>query len=188
VQAAQISGQLARRYNLPFRSSNVTTAHAVDAQAAYESEMALWGAITAHAHLVNHAAAGSAAVSPPHSRNSSWIAELLQMIAAWLAPPAVDEATLGLEAIAAVGHGGHFFGTAHTLERYERAFYHLAVLTGTITTTGRTAARLRLRLRCQSDLEAVVGEYQPPAIDPAVDEALRDYVARRKREIHGAAN
>src|SRR5262249_36410901 len=123
VQAAQISGQLARRYNLPFRSSNVTTAHAVDGQAAYESEMALWGAITAHAHLVNHAAGWLGGGLTASFEKLILDAEMLQMMAAWLVPPTMNQADLGLEAIAAVGHGGHFFGTAHTLERYERAFY-----------------------------------------------------------------
>ena len=50
-------------------------------------------------------------------------AEILQMIAEVLVPFTVDEAELGFEAIADVGPGGHFFGSAHTLERYETAFY-----------------------------------------------------------------
>ena len=56
VKAAQASGQLARHIGVPFRSSNVTSANEVDAQAAYESQMSLWGACMGGAHLVNHAA------------------------------------------------------------------------------------------------------------------------------------
>ena len=56
TKAAQASGQLARRYGLPFRSSNTTASNTVDAQAAYESAMSLWGAVMGGANLVNHAA------------------------------------------------------------------------------------------------------------------------------------
>jgi trimethylamine---corrinoid protein Co-methyltransferase len=185
VQAAQISGQLARRYNLPFRSSNVTTAHAVDAQAAYESEMALWGAITAHAHLVNHAAGWLGGGLTASFEKLILDAELLQMMAAWLVPPAVDDATLGLEAIAAVGHGGHFFGTAHTLERYERAFYAPLLSDWDNYDNWKDRGSPDAAVRANRIWKQLLAEYQPPAIDPAVDEALRDYVARRKREIHG---
>ena len=50
-------------------------------------------------------------------------AELLQMMAARLVPPAVDRDSLAVPAIAEFGHGSHFFGAAHTIARYQRAFY-----------------------------------------------------------------
>jgi trimethylamine--corrinoid protein Co-methyltransferase len=56
TQAAQASGQLARLIGVPFRSSNVTAANDVDAQAAYESSMSLWGSIMGGANMVMHAA------------------------------------------------------------------------------------------------------------------------------------
>ena len=54
--AAQISGQLCRRYSLPFRSSNVSAANSVDAQAGYESMVAFWGAISGGANFLMHGA------------------------------------------------------------------------------------------------------------------------------------
>lgn len=69
TKAAQASGQLARRYGLPFRSSNTTTSNAVDAQAAYESAMSLWGAVMGGANLVNHAAGWLEEGSRPASRS-----------------------------------------------------------------------------------------------------------------------
>ena len=56
TKAAQASGQIARRLGLPFRSSNTTVSNCVDAQAAFESQMSLWGSVMGHANLVNHAA------------------------------------------------------------------------------------------------------------------------------------
>ncbi len=185
VQAAQISGQLARRYALPYRSSNVTTAHAVDAQAAYESEMALWGAITAHAHLVNHAAGWLGGGLTASFEKLILDAELLQMMAAWLEPPSVDEASLALEAIAAVGHGGHFFGAAHTLERYETAFYTPLLSDWDNYDNWRDRGRPEAAIRANRIWKQLLAEYKQPPLDPAVEEALRDYVARRKRRIEG---
>jgi trimethylamine--corrinoid protein Co-methyltransferase len=187
VQAAQISGQLARRYGLPFRSSNVTTAHAVDAQAAYESEMALWGAITAHAHMVNHAAGWLGGGLTAGFEKLILDAELLQMMAAWLEPPAVDEASLGLEAIAEAGHGGHFFGTAHTLARYESAFYEPLLSDWDNYDNWRDRGSMDAATRANRIWKQLLAEYEQPPVDPAVDEALRDYVARRKGEIHGSS-
>jgi trimethylamine--corrinoid protein Co-methyltransferase len=187
VQAAQISGQLARRYNLPFRSSNVTTAHAVDAQAAYESQMALWGAITAHAHLVNHAAGWLGGGLTASFEKLILDAELLQMMAAWLCPPAIDEASLGLDAILQAGHGGHFFGTAHTLERYEHAFYTPLLSDWDNYDNWRDRGSPDAATRANKIWKQLLAEYERPQIDPATEEALQDYVARRKREIPGGA-
>ncbi len=64
------SGQLARRYRLPYRTSNASASNVADAQGAYETEMSLWGAILGHGNLVYHAAGCRKAGSPPHSR--SW--------------------------------------------------------------------------------------------------------------------
>jgi len=123
TKAAQASGQLARRYGLPFRSSNTTTSNAVDAQAAYESAMSLWGAVMGGANLVNHAAGWLEGGLTASFEKLIIDAEMLQMMASYLQPIEVDDASLGLEAIGAVGPGGHFFGSPHTLERYEHAFY-----------------------------------------------------------------
>jgi trimethylamine--corrinoid protein Co-methyltransferase len=183
TQAAQISGQLARRYKLPFRSSNVTAANDVDAQAAYESEMALWGAIMGHAHLVNHAAGWLGGGLTASFEKLIIDAEILQMMAAYLVPPVVDEATLGLEAIRDVGHGGHFFGTPHTLERYETAFYAPLVSDWDNFDNWRDRGSPSAAQRANAIWKQLLTEYQQPPIDPGVDEALKDYVARRKREI-----
>src|SRR5262249_58099642 len=45
TRAAMAGGQLARRYTLPYRSSNACAANAIDSQAAYASEMSLRWAV-----------------------------------------------------------------------------------------------------------------------------------------------
>jgi trimethylamine--corrinoid protein Co-methyltransferase len=117
AKAAQASGQLARHIGVPFRSSNVTAANAVDAQAAYESQMALWGAIMGGAHLIEHGAGWMHGGLTARFEKLVLDAEMLQMMQAYLEPIRTDPDSLALQAIVDVGAGGHFFGTAHTMSR-----------------------------------------------------------------------
>jgi trimethylamine--corrinoid protein Co-methyltransferase len=119
VKAQFASGQMARRYGLPWRSSNATASPVVDAQAAYEAEMAVWGAVMGGVNLLYQGAGWLEGGLTASYEKLIIDAEILQMMAEVLQPLEVSEGALGLEAIAEVGPGGHFFGTAHTLERYE---------------------------------------------------------------------
>jgi trimethylamine---corrinoid protein Co-methyltransferase len=123
AKAAQASGQLARHIGVPFRSSNVCAANEVDAQAAYESQMALWGALTGGAHLLEHAAGWLHGGLTASFEKLILDAEMLQMMDAYFEPLATGPDDLALDAILEAGAGGHFFGTAHTMARYETAFH-----------------------------------------------------------------
>ncbi len=95
TKAAQAGGQLARRYRLPYRSSNTTTSNAVDAQAAYESQMSLWGAVAGGANLVNHAAGWLEGGLTASFEKLVIDAEMLQMMAEYLQPIVTDDDALG---------------------------------------------------------------------------------------------
>lgn len=182
AKAAQASGQLARHIGVPFRSSNVTAANEVDAQAAYESQMALWGALMGGAHLLNHAAGWLHGGLTASFEKLILDAEMLQMMDAWFEPMATDPDALALDAILEAGAGGHFFGTAHTMARYETAF-HAPMLSNWDNhpqwlAKGSVDARTRANLIWK---ELLAGHEDPP-LDPGIDEALTDYVARRKAE------
>jgi len=181
AQAAQASGQLARRIGVPFRSSNVTAANDVDAQAAYESAMALWGCLMGGAHMVNHAAGWLGGGLTASFEKLIIDAEMLQMMAAYLQPMEVSPATLALEAIREVGPAGHYFGTEHTLERYETAFYAPLVSNWDNYETWLERGGITAGQRANTIWKQMLADYQQPPLDPATDEALKDYVARRKR-------
>ena len=117
------SGQLARRYGLPYRTSNASASNAADAQGAYETEMSLWGAILGHGNLVYHGAGWQEGGLTASYEKFILDIEMLQMMVEFLKPIVVTEPELGFEAIKGVATGGHFFGEPHTLERYEHAFY-----------------------------------------------------------------
>jgi trimethylamine--corrinoid protein Co-methyltransferase len=184
VQAAQASGQLARRLGLPFRSSNVTAANCPDAQAAYESSMSLWGAISGQANLVMHAAGWLHGGLTASLEKLIIDAEMLQMMSAYLEPLEVNSDTLALEAIGEVGPAGHFFGTAHTLERYENAFYSPLLSNWDNYENWVDRGSVNSEQRANQIWKQLLQEYEQPPIDPAIDDALIAYVARRKQEIH----
>jgi trimethylamine--corrinoid protein Co-methyltransferase len=182
VKGAIASGQLARRYRLPWRSSNATASNVVDAQAAYESEMAVWGAVMGGVNLLYQGAGWLEGGLTASFEKLILDAEILQMISEVLAPIRVDEAELGVEAVAAVGPGGHFFSTPHTLERYESAFYRPLISDWRNFETWQEDGSLTATQRANRVWKQLLAEYEPPPLDPAVAEALDAFVARRKRE------
>lgn len=183
AKVAWASGQMARRYGLPFRSSSNTSANSVDAQAAYESEMCLWGAVHGHANIVFAAAGWLESGLSGSFEKLILDAEMLQLIAESLQPLVVNEDTLGFDAIREVGPGGHFFGSGHTLSRYETAFYQPLLSDRRNFETWQEQGADTATTRANTIWKQLVAEFEPPPIDAGVDEALRDYVARRKREI-----
>lgn len=182
AKAAQISGQLARRIGVPFRSSNVTAANAVDAQAAWESQMALWGAITGGAHLIEHGAGWMHGGLTASFEKLILDAEMLQGMQAWAEPPGTTPEDLAVAAIAEVGPAGHFFGSAHTMARYERAFHAPLVANWDNYPSWLEKGAEDATQRANRLWKQILAEHQDPGLDPAVDQALADFVARRKAE------
>jgi len=181
--AAQAGGQLARRYGLPYRSSNTTAANSVDAQAAYESAMSLWGAIAGGANLVNHAAGWLEGGLTASFEKLVVDAEMLQMMAEYLQPIVVDEDSLGLAAIDEVGPGGHFFASPHTMTRFETAFYQPLVSDWRNYETWAESGSIDTTQRANRIWKQLVAGYDEPTLDAAIDEQLTEFVARRKIEL-----
>ena len=181
TKAAQASGQIARRLGLPFRSSNTTVSNCVDGQAVFESEMSLWGSVMGGANLVNHAAGWLEGGLTASFEKLILDAEMLQMMAEYLRPIEVNDDELALDAIAEVGPGGHHFGTSHTLARYESAFYSPILSNRQNFEAWQEAGSIDTATRANAIWKQLLQEYEQPELDPAIDEALVDYVDRQKR-------
>ena len=182
-KAAQASGQLARRYGVPLRSSNVTSSNVVDVQSTYESAMSLWGAITGHANIIVHAAGWLEGGLTASFEKLIIDAEMLQMMAEYLQPIEVNEETIALDAITEAGAGGHFFGVQHTMSRYETAFYHPFLTDQRNFETWEEGGSVDTQARANRIWKQLLQEYQQPALDPAIDEELTAYVAKRKETL-----
>jgi trimethylamine--corrinoid protein Co-methyltransferase len=182
MRTAMIGGQLARRYGLPYRSSNVSAANAVDAQAAYESVFSLWGAIMGGVNLLMHGAGWMEGGLHAGYEKVIIDAELLQMVAAFLDPVAVDDDTLALDAMREVGPGGHFFGAQHTQSRFRTAFHKPMISDWRNFETWEEAGSPQAPAKANSIWKELLKAYEPPPIDEGVKEELEAFVARRKAE------
>ena len=183
VKAQFASGQMARRYGLPWRSSNATASPVVDAQAAYEAEMAVWGAVMGGVNLLYQGAGWLEGGLTASYEKLIIDAEILQMMAEVLQPLEVSEASLGLDAIAEAGPGGHFFGTAHTLERYETAFYTPLVSDWRNFETWEADGSRTATQRANTIWKRLLVDAVPPPLDSAIVEELDGFIERRKRQI-----
>jgi trimethylamine--corrinoid protein Co-methyltransferase len=183
AKAAIISGQLARRYGLPLRSSNVNASNVVDVQSAYESQMALWSTIMGGVNYMVHAAGWLEGGLTASFEKLIVDAEMLQMMREFLKPPEVNEAELAVDAIREVGPGGHFFGVEHTLERYETAFYTPMLSDWRNFETWREAGAEDGTQRAHKIWKQLLADYKEPPMDPGRREALEEFVARRQKEI-----
>ncbi len=183
AKSAMVSGQLARRYNLPFRSSNVTSSNCVDVQAAYESQMSLWGAIMGGVNILMHCAGWLEGGLTASFEKLIVDAEMLQMMRELLQPFDTADVETAMDAIAEVGPGGHFFGVGHTLERFESAFYAPLLSDWRNFETWQEAGSMDGTRRANGIWKELLRSYEPPPMDPAVRDELAAYVARRKGEI-----
>jgi trimethylamine--corrinoid protein Co-methyltransferase len=185
ARATLAAGQLARLYNLPYRASNSCAANAVDAQAAYESEMSIWASVMGHANLVYHGAGWMEGGLTASFEKIVIDVEMLQMMAETIKPIDVnaEEIAAGLEAIADVPTGGHFFGSPHTLARYETAFYKPLVSNWQNYENWELAGALDTTQRATQIWQKALEIYEQPPLDPAISEALDAFVAKRKEEL-----
>ncbi len=183
TKANMIAGQLARRYGLPYRTSNANASNAVDLQAAYETEMATWGAVMGGGNMIYHGAGWLEGGLTASYEKLVLDVEILQNMMEFLSPIPFTEDDLGFEAIKAVDTGGHFFGSAHTMERYETAFYTPMLSDWTNYENWEAAGAKDAAERATALWQQALAEYQEPPMDPGIREALEAYVARRKEEI-----
>ena len=182
MRAAHLGGQLARRYRLPYRSSNTCAANTLDAQAAYESVFSLWGAIMGGSNLLMHGAGWMEGGLQASFEKLILDVDLLQMVAEYLTPLGTSEDDLALEAMRDVGPGGHFFGTQHTQDRYKEAFYQPLVSDWRNFESWQQAGEPTAYDRTNTLYKQALNLYEAPPIDPAIKEELDAFVAKRTEE------
>ena len=183
ARAVLAGGQLARRYGIPYRTSNVNASNTPDAQAAWESEMSLWSAVMAHGNMIKHSGGWLEGGLCASFEKLIIDMEMVQMMAETLQPIEVREDDLALEAIREVGAGGHHFGTDHTMARYKDAFYKPIVADWNNFETWQETGEKTATIRANELYKQLLEIYQKPEIDPAVEEELSAFVDRRRGEI-----
>ena len=182
MRATQISGQMARYYGLPLRASNACAANAPDAQAAWESAFSLWACVTANANVVYHAAGWLEGGLTASYEKFVMDCETLQQVMHYLRPVPATEDDIALDAIREVGPHGHFFGASHTQARYETAFYSPFLSDWRNYERWSAAGAIETPQRANQIWKKILAEFEPPPLDPTIEEELRAFVERRKRE------
>jgi trimethylamine---corrinoid protein Co-methyltransferase len=178
------TGQIARRFGLPFRTGGgLTSSQVPDAQAGYEALMTLLPTFLAGTNWVMHSAGWLEGGLVAGYEKFVLDVELVQMLQAEFTPLEIDEGSLAFDAHTEVGHGGHFLGAMHTMERFRTCFYRPMLSSSENyerwMRNGGVDAAGRAKKLYQQRLEA----YEPPALDDAVRQELQEYVVRRRKEL-----
>ena len=184
MRATQMTGQLARFYGLPMRSSGVCAANVPDGQAMWETEHSLWAAIQSGSNMVYHAAGwleGGLIASP---EKFVMDCEVIQQLCRYMDPAICDtsDAGLGLDAIREVGPNGHFFGTQHTQDRYTTAFYQPFLSDWKNYEAWEAGGAIWTPERAHQVFKMILSEFEAPPMDEAIREELAAFVDRRKAE------
>ncbi|GAA1477504.1 trimethylamine methyltransferase family protein [Nocardioides aestuarii] len=178
------TGQIARHFNLPFRTGGgLTSSQVPDAQAGYEALMTLLPTFLAGANWVMHSAGWLEGGLVAGYEKFVIDAELVAMLQHEFTPLEIDEGSLAFDAHQEVGHGGHFLGAMHTMERFRTCFYR-----GEVSSSDNYERWLRGGGQDTADRAGEIWKqkveaYEQPALDDAVREELEDYVARRRTEL-----
>jgi trimethylamine---corrinoid protein Co-methyltransferase len=178
------SAQLARRYKLPFRGGGMFASSKIpDAQAGYESVMVMLPTVLARTNFVLHAAGWLENGLVAGYEKFVLDCELLGMFHTWAKGMDLSDDFLALDAVAEVAPGGHYLGTAHTMRHFRDAFYRAELFDYNSAEQWELDGAEDSYQRAHKKVHALLAEYEAPPLDPAAEEALLDFMARRKREL-----
>jgi len=184
MRATQMTGQMARFYGLPLRSSGSCAANVPDGQAMWETTNALWASVQSGTNMVYHAAGwleGGLIASP---EKFVMDCEVLQMIQRYMEPAVTATAPedIAFDAIKEVGSDGHFFGIQHTQDRYENAFYAPFASDWRNFEAWEVAGAEWTAQRAHRIFKEIINAFEEPPMDAGIRSELEDFVARRKSE------
>lgn len=181
-KATLAAGQLARLIGMPWRCATGSAGNIADAQAAHETQLALWGCMLGGATTVLHATGWLESGLALSYEKFVTDVELLQMMAELCAPTAATADDIGFDAIAEVAPGGHFFAAGQTLERYRTAFYEPLVADWTNFGTWTEHGARDANARATDIWKAIVAaDHRVPVAGDRL-EALHGFIARRTAE------
>ena len=180
-------GQMARFYDVPWRTSNTLGgAKTFDAQAGYESATTLSAVIHSGANYIWHSAGWNEAGM--HCSVAKFVVDAEQCAMAYRMAegPKWDGFDQAIDAVSDVGPGGHYLGHPHTLENFQTAFFMPELFDNNSIEQWVAEGSVEINERALKRARKMLDEYQEPMLDLAKNEELLDYIARREREIPAA--
>jgi trimethylamine--corrinoid protein Co-methyltransferase len=178
------TGQIARHFGLPFRTGGgLTSSQVADAQAGYEALMTLMPTFLAGANWVMHSAGWLEGGLVAGYEKFIVDIELLQMLRHEFTPLEIDEASMAFDAHQEVGHGGHFLGAMHTMERFRTCFYRPLLSSSENYERWMRNGGKDANDRAAEAYQKTLADYEEPPLDDAIREELQEYVIRRRAEL-----
>ncbi len=178
------TGQIARHLGLPFRSGGgMTSSQVPDAQAGYEAMMTLLPTFLAGVNWVMHSAGWLEGGLVAGYEKFIIDIQLLEMLQVEFTPLEIDAASLAFGAHEEVGHGGHFLGAMHTMERFRTCFYRPFLSSSDNYEKWMRIGGLDTAARATQVYQAKLEAYEPPPLDDAIRAELEEYVTRRRHEL-----
>jgi trimethylamine--corrinoid protein Co-methyltransferase len=177
-------GQMARRYNVPWRTSNLLGGSKVlDAQAGYESAMTMMAVLLSGANYIWHSAGWNEAGM--HCSIAKFVVDSEVCAMGYRMAQGIqwDDFDEALAAVRDVGPGGHYLGHPHTQANFERAFFIPKLFDNNSIEQWKADGSKDVNQRALERARRLLAEYEEPKLDSAKDEELKDYIARRSREI-----
>ncbi|MEM7471736.1 MAG: trimethylamine methyltransferase family protein [Pseudomonadota bacterium] len=180
-------GQMARFYDIPWRTSNTLGgAKTFDAQSGYESASTMMAVLMSGANYIWHSAGWNEAGM--HCSMAKFVVDAEQCAMGYRMAQGINWDDFGeaMQAVRDVGPGGHYLGHPHTLEKFQSAFFMPELFNNDSIEQWQADGAIEINERALAYTKTLLGEYQEPKLDAGVDEHLRDYIARREREIPAA--
>jgi trimethylamine--corrinoid protein Co-methyltransferase len=178
------TGQIARHFGLPFRSGGaLTSSQVADAQAGYEALMTMLPTFLAGTNWVMHSAGWLEGGLVAGYEKFIVDIELVRMMREQFRPLEIDDDSLAFGAHVEVGHGGHFLGASHTMERFRTCFYRPLLSSSENYERWMRNGGVDANGRAERIYRKTLEEYVQPPLDDAIREELAEYVTRRRREL-----
>ena len=179
-----VAAQLARRVGMPIRcSGGFTSSKVPDAQAMQETVNSLNTAVLCGANFVLHAAGWLEGALTISYEKLMLDADYLGALHTFLGGLPMDDNAFAMDAFREVGPGTHFFGSAHTLANYETAFFESALADTQSFENWRDSGEEDSVIRANRAWKQTLADYEAPQLDSSIDEALQDFMARRKESM-----
>jgi trimethylamine--corrinoid protein Co-methyltransferase len=177
-------GQMARYYDVPWRTSNTLGgAKVLDAQAGYESGVNLMAVMMSGANYIWHSAGWNEAGMHCSTAKFMVDAEQCAMAYRMAEGPRWDDFDEALAAVRDIGPGGHYLGHPHTQDNFQRAFYMPKLLDNNNIEQWMASGSKSITERALNLAKAKLNEYEEPKLDQAINDELLDFIARRESEI-----
>ena len=177
-------GQMARHYDVPWRTSNTLGgAKTFDAQAGYESASTMMAVLLSGANYLWHSAGWNEAGM--HCSMAKFVVDAEQCEMGYRMMQGIqwDDFDEALAAVGDIGPGGHYLGHDHTMAKFQEAFFMPKLFNNDGIEQWQAEGSKEITERALNEAKAMLNAYEEPKLKEDVNEELLDYIARREQEI-----